>query len=132
MHRHPWDELPEPVRAAVRDRCGEVPDVQDITDGRNSDFAATLVLPFGERVFCKGVRADSKGAGMFRVEARVGPYLPARVPRWRWEIETAGWLVLGFDHVEGRRVRSAATGQVLTAACAAAWCSSGISASSKR
>jgi hypothetical protein len=103
VHRHKWDELPEPVRAAVRDRCGEVLDVQDITDGRNSNFAATLVLPFGERVFCKGVRADSKGAGMFRVEARVGPYLPARVPRLRWEIETAGWLVLGFDHVEGRR-----------------------------
>jgi phosphotransferase family enzyme len=102
VRRHQWDELPEEVRAAVRDRCGDVLDVRPTTDGRNSGFAATLVLPFGGRVFCKGARVDSKGAGMCRVEARVGPYLPVRVPRLRWEIETAGWLVLGFDHVEGR------------------------------
>jgi phosphotransferase family enzyme len=103
VHRQQWDELPEQVRAAVRDRCGDVLDARTSTDGRNSDFAATLVLPCGERVFCKGVRVDGNAAGMCRVEARVGPYLPVRVPRLRWEIETAGWLVLGFDHVEGRR-----------------------------
>ena len=88
----------------MHDRCGDVVDVRTSTDGRNSDFAATLVLSFGERVFCKGVRVDGNAAAMCRVEARVGPYLPVRVPRLRWEIETAGWLVLGFDHVEGRRL----------------------------
>lgn len=103
MRRHEWDELPEPVRAAVRDRCGEVIEVRAVADGRNSGFAATLVLPFGDQVFCKGVHVDSKAAKSFRVEARVGPYLPVRVPRLRWEIETAEWLMLGFDHVGGHR-----------------------------
>jgi hypothetical protein len=103
VHRVQWDELPAQVRVAVRDRCGDVLDVQISTDGRNSDFAAALVLPFGDRVFCKGVQIDSKAAEMCRVEARVGPYLPVRVPKLRWKVETAGWLLLGFDHVDGRR-----------------------------
>src|SRR6476469_2848856 len=103
VQRHQWDELPEPVRAAVRDRCGDVLEVRPVEDGRNSNFAAALELPFGDRAFCKGVRVDSNAAGMLRVEARVGPYLPVRVPRLRWEIEVAGWLVLAFDYVHGRR-----------------------------
>lgn len=97
-----WNELPVQVRGAVRDRCGEVLDVYPVGGGRSCDVAVVLVLPFGKRVFCKGARIARQTVYTVRLEARVGPVLPASVPRLLWQVERAGWLLLGFEHVEGR------------------------------
>lgn len=61
-----------------------------------------LVLPLGARVFCKGTHVDNPALRMFRLEARVGPVLPACAPHLLWQVEAAGWLMLGFEHVDGR------------------------------
>jgi Ser/Thr protein kinase RdoA (MazF antagonist) len=39
---------------------------------------------------------------MHRNEARINPFLPASMPRLRWQVESDGWLLLGFDYVDGR------------------------------
>lgn len=39
---------------------------------------------------------------MHRNEARINPHLPAPMPRMHWQIEADGWLMLGFEYVEGR------------------------------
>lgn len=103
MDRLEWRELPERVRAAVRDQCGaDIVGAETPGAGRNSHFAATLCLADGGRVFCKGVAADSGSARMHRREAEINRWLPALAPRVLWQIEEVGWLVLGFEHVAGR------------------------------
>lgn len=103
MDRQEWRELPERVRAAVRDRCGaDIVETRTPDAGRNSHFAATLCLTDGGQVFCKGVAADSAMARMHRREAAINPWLPALAPRLLWQLEQDGWLMLGFEHISGR------------------------------
>jgi len=100
LRRQEWHELPEAVRLVVIEQCGDVAKVEPPHAGRNSPFVATLHLARGGRVFCKGV--PTADARTHRREAAVNPLLPPTAPRLLWEIETAGWLLLGFEHVEGR------------------------------
>jgi hypothetical protein len=103
LHRYDWQELPERVCAAVRKHCGTVVDTVAPDAGRNSDFAATLHLETGGRVFCKGVRADSDTAGMHRREAHVNAGIrTVFAPRLLWQVKTDGWLMLAFEHVAGQ------------------------------
>ncbi|MEV6492643.1 hypothetical protein AB0M20_29090 [Actinoplanes sp. NPDC051633] len=71
--------------------------------GSVARFTATVEADNGT-YFCKGVPAGPGPAlRAARIEARVNPHLPAaRVPRLRWTVEAADWLVLGFDHFPGR------------------------------
>lgn len=100
MSRLAWTDLPAPVRAAVTAECGVVADAEDPGVGRQSDFTATLRTEAG-LVFCKGIRTDSPRAAMHRHEADINAFLPPAAPRLRWQVETAGWLVLGFEHAMG-------------------------------
>lgn len=102
MTRHDWDSLPAPVQAAVRHRCGEVQRAESPAAGRNSHFAATLHLRGGDKVFCKGSEVAGDEARAHRIEARVCRQLPAAAPRLLWQVEDAGWVLLGFEHVAGR------------------------------
>jgi hypothetical protein len=76
--------------------------VQPVTDGCDSEFAAILTVPFGQFAFCRGVRVGGAAARIARVESRIGRVLPGCAARVRWQVEVAGWLVLGFDHIDGR------------------------------
>jgi hypothetical protein len=76
--------------------------VEHAASGINQDFAATLTTDTG-RAFVKGVRLDSRNVAAHRSEARVNGHLPATLaPRMLWQVEAAGWLLLGFEHVSGR------------------------------
>lgn len=71
--------------------------------GRSTDFAATLLLAGGGRVFCKGARAEGDAAGMHRREAHVNAGIhTVFTPRLLWHVKADGWHVLGFEHVAGR------------------------------
>lgn len=100
MSRLAWSDLPASVRAAVSAECGGVTDADHPGVGRQSDFTATLRTDTGH-VFCKGVRTDSPKVAMHRHEAGINAFLPSAAPRLLWQVETEGWLVLGFEHVEG-------------------------------
>jgi len=101
LPRVPWHELPQAVRAAVERRTGTVLQVSPVATGSVSDFAAVLDTADG-RFFCKGAAADNPMGWMHRNEARINPHLPARMPHLRWQVEQDGWLLLGFEHVDGR------------------------------
>lgn len=114
MRRPEWNELPEQVRSAVRDVCGEVVEVRPVLNGRNAEFVATLGLRSGQRTFCKGACSTGPQARALRFEARVASVLPRSAPRLLWTVEQAGWLLLGFEHVEGRHADlSPGSGDVL-------------------
>ncbi|CRK55023.1 hypothetical protein [Alloactinosynnema sp. L-07] len=100
MSRTPWTDLPDAVRAAIIAECGAVRRVDHPDAGSQSDFTATLHTD-AEPVFCKGIRTTTPRAAMHRHEAAINPHLPAAAPRLRWMVEVSGWLVLGFEHVQG-------------------------------
>lgn len=102
MTRREWADLPAHVRGAVEGECGPVAEAEIPSAGRNSDFSATLHLA-GGRIFCKGITADSPRARMHRHEAAINRWLPHPLaPRLLWQVETEGWLLLGFEHVAGQ------------------------------
>ncbi|MEU7527716.1 phosphotransferase [Saccharothrix sp. NPDC042600] len=101
-NRRGWHDLPEGARLAVERRIGTVLTSESPSAGRSSELSAILTTAC-DRVFCKGITADSPSAWMHRNEAVVSPFLPERLaPRLLWEIEVDGWLLLGFEHVIGR------------------------------
>jgi hypothetical protein len=101
LPRLPWHDLPLGVRAAVESRTGPILGVKSVDTGVISDVAAVLETRSG-LVFCKGAAAGNPMGWMHRNEARINPHLPAQVPRLQWQVENDGWLLLGFDYVDGR------------------------------
>jgi len=102
VNQYEWQELPEDVREAVQERVGWVVAVESQSAGR-ANFAATLCTSKGGRVFCKGVRGDDAvSVGMHRMEGWVGTWLPVPAPSVRWQMDVGDWMLLGFDHVDGR------------------------------
>lgn len=96
-----WEDLPASVRHAVEQHTGHVTEATSVTGGVNSDLAATLRTRQG-RFFCKAVTTDGRMAWMHRNELAVHPFLPDIAPALHWHVEQDGWLLLGFEHVEGR------------------------------
>jgi hypothetical protein len=101
LPRSQWHELPPAVRAGVESHTGPILRATLVEAGSISDFAAVLETRDG-RYFCKGAVAGNPMGWMHRNEARINPYLPAHMPRLHWQIEADGWLILGFEYVEGR------------------------------
>jgi hypothetical protein len=103
MPRYEWAELPDGVRAAITLHTGPVMSALSSARGRNSDFSATLRTRDGQVLFCKGVPlAEEAKVRMHRHEVRIAPYLPRIAPALLWSVETDGWLVNAFEHVDGR------------------------------
>ncbi|GGK17862.1 hypothetical protein GCM10010124_08030 [Pilimelia terevasa] len=104
MRTH-WTELPAAVRRGVTARCGGVTHVRDLPYGSASDCVAVLGTAAGPPVFIKAVRVADHRAAMHRNEARIVPLLPTGIaPALRAVVEVDGWLVLLFDHHDGRHL----------------------------
>ncbi|MEU6013772.1 aminoglycoside phosphotransferase [Streptomyces sp. NPDC047515] len=101
MPRKSWDELPDDVRAAIREQAGTVEGVESAGHGFSSQFAATLDTARG-RVFLKGVRQDDPLAWTQAREAAVNPYVVPVGPRLLWRVRTDDWDLLGFEYLPGR------------------------------
>jgi hypothetical protein len=99
--RFHWEDLPAAVRVAVEHRAGWVDAAVSVPDGSNCMFAARLSTATGP-VFCKGLRDDDRAARFLRNEIRVNPHLPHTVPTLLWTVAEDGWLLAGFEHVDGR------------------------------
>ena len=97
-----WEELPPGLRAVVEARAEGIDTVEASTAGRygSSPRCCTQRVV---RSFCKGIRSDADLAWTQRNELKVNPALPAGIaPHIRWNIESDGWMLTGFDHVVGR------------------------------
>ncbi|MGH3697285.1 MAG: hypothetical protein ACRDRX_25425 [Pseudonocardiaceae bacterium] len=96
-----WGELPGTVRRALESAASPVRDVEPISAGLNCGIAALLHTSNG-RVFIKGLRSDHPRVATQRREARINPYVAPIAPRLLWQIDTAGWTILVFEHLEDR------------------------------
>lgn len=66
-----------------------------------SEFSTTLRTSVG-RVFVKGITTENPGVRAHRHEAAINPRLSGLAPRLLWTVEKAGWLLLGYEYVDGR------------------------------
>jgi hypothetical protein len=101
MPRITWGELPAAARTAVTARTGRILAATNAADGLNSGIAARLDTSNGS-VFVKGIPIDHPQIRTQQREADINPYLPDTCPRLLWRITTAGWDLLGFEHLNGR------------------------------
>ncbi|MFI7679516.1 hypothetical protein [Actinophytocola sp. NPDC049390] len=98
--RTTWDDLPHDVRDAITQKTDTVHRIEPITSGLNSSFAARIDTTTGP-IFLKGTRSERATAA--RREAQINPLVTGLSPRLRWELETSGWHLLAFDHLDGHR-----------------------------
>lgn len=103
MTKTTWQGLPQGVRHAIEGEMGAVVGTEVISGGLNSEV--TLVAENSQRrVFIKGAKLqDTHRVIQMRREALVNDYVVNVSPSMHWQIETDGWLVLGFEYIEGRR-----------------------------
>lgn len=94
-----WNDLPEQLRAAVEEHVGTVHRVDTISSGLNASFTARLHTTTGV-TFAKGVPSDRAAAQ--RREAEINPHVQPFAPRLLWQMDTQGWHILGFEHLDGR------------------------------
>jgi hypothetical protein len=105
--RPAWSALPAAVRAAIERELGAVVvAAASAGGGFTAGFAARVEGADGRRSFVKAESTERNQviADSYRREAVINAALPAAVPapRVRWQVEVAGWVVLGFDDVAGR------------------------------
>ncbi|RJL21203.1 phosphotransferase [Bailinhaonella thermotolerans] len=93
--------LPAPVLRAIEARTGPVVRTIPALVGDQADVAATLVTAEG-KVFVKAAPIRRAAVRGLRREALLAPRLTGLAPRLRWTLEGEGWLVLGWEHIEGR------------------------------
>ncbi len=122
--RATWDQLPTHVRAAVEARLGSpVAASQSLPGGFTPGLASTLRTAAGGVVFVKAIctALTPEGPEIYRREAVIAAALPADVPSppLLWSYDDGDWVVLAFEHVQGRppmTSRTAELAQVLDTA----------------
>ncbi|MFC8797268.1 hypothetical protein ACFT2C_06020 [Promicromonospora sp. NPDC057138] len=102
MSRREWIDLPALARRAVEARIGTVTRAETAGAGINSAIATTLHTD-GGRVFLKGIALDHVQVDEQQREVEINPYVTDVAPRLLWQIGTAGWSLLGYEYVDGRR-----------------------------
>lgn len=95
-----WDALPEAVTKEIADRVGGSHTIP-APSGDHAEIAST-VTGAGGNVFVKAAHSEL-GVRSLRYELLVSkavnqPYSPAV----QWNFETDGWLVVAFEHLDGR------------------------------
>jgi hypothetical protein len=99
--RGSWEEVPAPVVAAIEANTGPIEHVHLAEAGYSSHVAAIVHTGRG-RVFVKGLRTSHPAALAQECEVSVNPFVLPFGPRLLWRVETDGWDVLGFEHLDGR------------------------------
>lgn len=97
--RTDWTVLPDTVATAIVERAGGNR-ITPASDGDHAEIAATVAGP-DRAVFVKAATSEL-GLRSLRYELLVSevidrPYSPAV----EWQLETSGWLVVGFEHCDG-------------------------------
>lgn len=100
MDRISWHDLPSAVRRAAERHAGQVEWAETAGHGVMSRLACAIRTR-SERQFVKGTRLDDPSAWVYRHEAQVTRHAPL-APRVLWDAEAAGWLLVGYEYVDGR------------------------------
>ncbi|MFD5092411.1 hypothetical protein ACFWMR_17545 [Amycolatopsis thailandensis] len=105
MKKYGWNELPEPVRDAIRERAGAIDRLGEIETGQSSNFAAVVHRDGTTPLFVKGVEGVSPAMRWLRNEAELGGLVSGIAPAVHFALDIEDWLIVGFEYVAGRRAR---------------------------
>ena len=106
MREASFSELPLRVHEAVESYTGPLTGCIPAPAGNHAQIAETLCTGNG-RVFVKGTRLLPEPYGgaeawSLRNEAVVNTFASPYAPELLWQIELDDWLLLGFEHIDGR------------------------------
>jgi hypothetical protein len=96
-----FDVLPRPIRDTVEAETGAIHRAKPVGNGLNSAVAVVLHTDHGT-VFVKGMPSDHSGIRGLRREAAIARHVAGIGPQLRWQIDTGGWHLLGFEHLSVR------------------------------
>ncbi|WP_433469559.1 hypothetical protein [Spirillospora sp. CA-128828] len=104
--RSDWTDLPFEVLDGIEAHTGPIHRTEPAPAGNHADIASNVDTASG-RLFVKAARKvspekDGPEVRSLRNEARILPHVTEFAPRLHWTVEAGGWLVLGFEHVDGR------------------------------
>jgi hypothetical protein len=102
VKKYGWDELPEPVRGAIREHLGDIVEVEPTQAGQSCHFSATLRRGSRAPVFVKGVHGVSPAMRWLRNEAETGDLTAGIAPAVLFAADVDGWFIVGFEHLAGR------------------------------
>lgn len=98
-----WEDLTEDVRDIIWAQTGPVLKAEPISEGYNSEIAV-IVHTEQARTFVKGLRTEHPRVWTQRLEQATNPHVAGIAARLRWQVETGGWSLLGFEVIDGRPV----------------------------
>lgn len=96
-----WNDLPEPLKQAIKARTGQIAGVRIASAGQNSPLAA-IIDTSGGKVFVKGMPSGHRQVITQAREADVAPLVKDISPALLWHFDEAGWNVLGYEYAPGR------------------------------
>ena len=102
--RIPWDDLPGALKESISARTGPVTSGRAAADGQNSPLAAVLETRDG-KVFVKGLPSDHRLVITQAREAAAAPLVKGISPALLLPFDEAGWNVLVFEHIDGRKAQ---------------------------
>lgn len=95
-------DLPPAVRDVVTRNAGAVLSVKDIAAGHSSPLAVLITTPNGA-LFVKGVPDDPGRTATQQREYAISPHLHGLGPAAHWQVRTAGWHLVAFEHLDHTR-----------------------------
>jgi hypothetical protein len=97
-----FDDLPTAVLTAIERHTGPVIKTEPVSHGLNSEIAVRLFTDSGS-CFVKGLRTDHRRVWTQYREAEVNPFLHGISPALLWRVQDAGWVLLGFELLDGHQ-----------------------------
>ena len=101
MERIAWESLPGDLVRAIEHHSGPILTAHVATAGQNSPLAATITTAEG-KTFVKGLPSSERQAKSQTREIAVAPLVRDISPQLLWHFDQAGWIVLGYEYIEGR------------------------------
>lgn len=102
MRRDDWTELPDEVRAEVRAWAGPIRRAVPAGEGQSCNAALTLYREGKLPVFLKAVRGVSCEMRWLRNEIESAGLVGGIGPAVLFHCDVGDWLVVVFEHLEGR------------------------------
>jgi hypothetical protein len=101
VERIVWEDLPDDLVRAIEQRTGPILTARTASAGQNSPLAATITTSEG-KTFVKGLPSGERRTRSQAREIAVAPLVRDISPHLLWHFDQAGWVVLGYEHIEGR------------------------------
>ncbi|MFB7411366.1 hypothetical protein ACFCZ2_29710 [Streptomyces sp. NPDC056202] len=98
-----WDDLPPALRERIAGQLAVTGPAQPVAGGYTPGVRVRMPQADGRAAFVKAIRTTDPFAATYRTEAAINRALPQGPgPRLLADTDADGWVVLAFEHIDGR------------------------------